>query len=117
MVLFMAINVKKKKSFRRYNRRLFRVKLKKILFKRIIFLGLPSALQMFFEVIFFTSAVWMAGLLGKNPQAANQIALNLSSMTYMIAFGLGVERMAMLKHDIPDLRLFFENDYRFLKQF
>ena len=33
------------------------------------------------------------------------------------AFGLGVERMAMLKHDIPDLRLFFENDYRFLKQF
>lgn len=33
------------------------------------------------------------------------------------AFGLGVERMAMLKHDIPDLRIFFENDYRFLKQF
>ena len=33
------------------------------------------------------------------------------------AFGLGVERMAMLKYDIPDLRLFFENDYRFLRQF
>tara|TARA_Y100001970_G_scaffold97791_1_gene123017 strand:+ start:6171 stop:7175 length:1005 start_codon:yes stop_codon:yes gene_type:complete len=33
------------------------------------------------------------------------------------AFGLGVERMAMLKYDIPDLRFFFENDYRFLKQF
>ena len=33
------------------------------------------------------------------------------------AFGLGVERMAMLKYDIPDLRLFFENDYRFLNQF
>ena len=33
------------------------------------------------------------------------------------AFGLGVERMAMLKYNIPDLRLFFENDYRFLKQF
>ena len=33
------------------------------------------------------------------------------------AFGLGVERMAMLKYDIPDLRLFFENDYRFLKQY
>ena len=33
------------------------------------------------------------------------------------AFGLGVERMAMLKYDIPDLRHFFENDYRFLKQF
>jgi phenylalanyl-tRNA synthetase alpha chain len=33
------------------------------------------------------------------------------------AFGLGVERMAMLKYDIPDLRAFFENDHRFLKQF
>ena len=33
------------------------------------------------------------------------------------AFGLGVERMAMLKYDIPDLRAFFDNDIRFLKQF
>ncbi|MCB1213931.1 MAG: phenylalanine--tRNA ligase subunit alpha [Deltaproteobacteria bacterium] len=33
------------------------------------------------------------------------------------AFGMGVERMAMLKLGIPDLRLFFENDLRFLKQF
>ena len=33
------------------------------------------------------------------------------------AFGLGVERMAMLKYDISDLRSFFENDLRFLKQF
>ena len=33
------------------------------------------------------------------------------------AFGMGVERIAMLKHGIPDLRLFFENDLRFLEQF
>jgi phenylalanyl-tRNA synthetase alpha chain len=33
------------------------------------------------------------------------------------AFGLGPERMAMLKYNIPDLRSFFENDIRFLKQF
>ncbi len=33
------------------------------------------------------------------------------------AFGIGVERMAMLKYGIRDLRLFFENDARFLKQF
>jgi len=93
MVLFMAINVKNKKGFKRYNRKLFRVKLKKSLFNRIFSLGLPSALQMFFEVTFFTSAIWMSGLLGKNPQAANQIALNLSSMTYMVAIGVGVTAM------------------------
>lgn len=33
------------------------------------------------------------------------------------AFGLGVERMAMLRHGIGDIRLFFENDVRFLEQF
>jgi phenylalanyl-tRNA synthetase alpha chain len=33
------------------------------------------------------------------------------------AFGLGIERVAMLKHGVPDLRLFFENDVRFLEQF
>ena len=93
MVLFMAINVKNQKGFKRYNRKLFRVRLQRSLFKRIISLGLPSALQMFFEVTFFTSAIWMSGLLGKNPQAANQIALNLSSMTYMVALGLGVTAM------------------------
>jgi phenylalanyl-tRNA synthetase alpha chain len=33
------------------------------------------------------------------------------------AWGLGVERVAMLKHAVPDLRLFWENDLRFLEQF
>ncbi|CDF78540.1 multidrug and toxin extrusion (MATE) family effl ux pump YdhE/NorM, partial [Formosa agariphila KMM 3901] len=61
--------------------------------KRIFNLGAPSAMQMFFEVGIFTSAVWLSGLLGKNPQAANQIALNLSSMTFMVATGLSVASM------------------------
>ncbi len=33
------------------------------------------------------------------------------------AFGMGIERIAILKYKIPDIRLFFENDIRFLKQF
>ena len=33
------------------------------------------------------------------------------------AFGMGIERIAMLKYGIKDLRLFFENDVRLLKQF
>jgi len=33
------------------------------------------------------------------------------------AFGMGIERIAMLKYGINDIRLFFENDLRFLKQF
>jgi phenylalanyl-tRNA synthetase alpha chain len=33
------------------------------------------------------------------------------------AFGMGVERLAMLRYGVDDLRLFFENDLRFLGQF
>lgn len=33
------------------------------------------------------------------------------------AFGLGIERIAMLKYGITDIRLFYENDLRFLAQF
>jgi phenylalanyl-tRNA synthetase alpha chain len=33
------------------------------------------------------------------------------------AFGLGVERVAMLKYGVDDIRIFFDNDVRFLRQF
>ena len=67
--------------------------LDKLMLRKIINLGAPSAMQMFFEVAIFTAAIWLSGLLGKNAQAANQIALNLSSMTFMVAMGLGVASM------------------------
>jgi len=44
--------------------------------------------------------------------------VNIDSEKYIgFAFGLGVERLAMLRYGVNDLRLFFENDMRFLKQF
>ena len=67
--------------------------LSKKMLSRVFNLGFPSALQMFFEVAIFTAAIWLSGVLGKNPQAANQIALNLSSMTFMVAMGFGVAAM------------------------
>jgi MATE family multidrug resistance protein len=67
--------------------------LDKLMIRKLINLGAPSAMQMFFEVAIFTAAIWLSGLLGKNPQAANQIALNLSSMTFMVAMGLSVASM------------------------
>jgi phenylalanyl-tRNA synthetase alpha chain len=45
-------------------------------------------------------------------------AVNIDSETYSgFAFGMGVERLAMLRYGINDLRLFFENDLKFLQQF
>lgn len=67
--------------------------LTKSMLNKILSLGFPSALQMFFEVAIFTAAIWLSGILGKNPQAANQIALNLASMTFMVAMGFSVAAM------------------------
>jgi MATE family multidrug resistance protein len=61
--------------------------------KKLLNLALPSALQMFFEVAIFTAAIWLSGTLGKNAQAANQIALNMASMTFMVAIGFSVAAM------------------------
>jgi len=43
---------------------------------------------------------------------------NIDSEKYTgFAFGMGIERITMLKYQIKDIRLFTENDIRFLKQF
>jgi phenylalanyl-tRNA synthetase alpha chain len=45
-------------------------------------------------------------------------ASNIDSKIYSgFAFGMGVERIAMLKYGVNDLRMYFENDVRFLNQF
>ena len=93
MLIFIALYVRFNNRFKAYMTNL-RFRITDLhLFRKIIKLGFPSALQMFFEVLFFTVAVWISGFLGKNPQAANQIALNLSSMTFMFAMGLSVTAM------------------------
>ncbi len=93
MVVFIWVLLKRKKKFETYVTRFnFKIIEKKVI-KKIISLGFPSAMQMFFEVAIFTAAIWLSGVLGKNAQAANQIALNLSSMTFMVGMGLSVAAM------------------------
>ena len=92
-VIFILLFIQYHPLFNGYSLRISFKKQQISLFKKILSLGFPSALQMFFEVAFFTMAIWMSGILGKNSQAANQIALNLSAMTFMFAMGLGVVAM------------------------
>ncbi len=51
-----------------------------------------------------------------HPQVFAYVGIDNEQFTGY-AFGLGVERLAMLRYGIDDLRIFFENDLRFLKQF
>ncbi|MGH8534431.1 MAG: phenylalanine--tRNA ligase subunit alpha, partial [Gammaproteobacteria bacterium] len=51
-----------------------------------------------------------------HPRVFERVGIDNEAYTGF-AFGLGVERLAMLRHGIDDLRMFFENDTRFLMQF
>ena len=93
MLFFIIFYLKLHKSLSFYVKSFFPKKIITSHIKKILALGFPSALQTFFEIGFFISAVWMSGLIGKNAQAANQIALNLATMTFMVALGVGVAAM------------------------
>lgn len=58
------------------------------LIRNIINIGLPSGMQFIFEVGAFSLAAIMVGWLGTSSLAAHQIAINLASITYMMATGL-----------------------------
>ncbi|WP_196894306.1 MATE family efflux transporter [Aureivirga marina] len=90
MFLFMFLILKKKHKFRPFMKLIKRKDLHRFYYRKIINLGIPSSLQMLFEVGLFSASVLLAGTLGAFPQAANQIAIKLASVTFMIASGLSV---------------------------
>ena len=90
MVLFMLYIIRSKKRFKPYLKLLSKAELNTSIFKKIINLGIPSALQMLFEVGVFTASILLAGVIGAFPQAANQIAIKMSATTFMVSIGIGV---------------------------
>lgn len=109
MCFFLWGLFRRRRVFAGYVERLQFRNIGKRMLRKIMNLGFPSALQFLFEVAIFTAAIWLSGVLGKNPQAANQIALNLSSMTFMFGTGLGVAAMIRVGNQVglrnfPELR-------------
>ncbi|HEU4791569.1 MAG TPA: MATE family efflux transporter [Flavobacterium sp.] len=98
MVVFMHYLMKHNAIMKQYFKNFTFKEIKKSIIKKIIGLGFPSAMQMLFEVTLFTAAIWLSGTLGKNSQAANQIALILASSTFMVAMGLSVTAMIRVSH-------------------
>ena len=93
MVVFMHIILSRKEKLKQYFHGFSFNELSKETIRKIVNLGLPSAMQMLFEVVLFTAAIWLCGNIGKTSQAANQIALSLASLTFMFAMGLSVVSM------------------------
>jgi MATE family multidrug resistance protein len=93
MLGYMHYMMHKKKKFHPFFNGFDLKNIKREVNIRIIKLGTPSALQMFFEIALFTGAILLSGYLGTTSQAANQIALSLASFTFMFAMGLSVAAM------------------------
>ncbi len=93
MLVFMHFILKFDKQINQYLHKFSFKEIKKSMLKKIVNLGLPSAMQMLFEVALFTAAIWLCGSISKNSQAANQIALTLASATFMFAQGFNVTAM------------------------
>jgi multidrug resistance protein, MATE family len=98
MVVFLDLLLRNNKKFKKYFKDFSLKEIKNSILLKIINLGLPSAMQMFFEVALFTAAIWLSGSISKNSQAANQIALTLASSTFMVAMGLSVASMIRISH-------------------
>lgn len=93
LVMFMHIMLSRRNDLKRFFNGFSFNEIKKATIKKIISIGLPSAMQMLFEVVLFTASIWLCGNIGKTSQAANQVALSLSSLTFMFAMGLSVTSM------------------------
>lgn len=98
MVVFMHMILARKEQLKNYFHNFSFDEIKKEMIQKIINLGFPSAMQMLFEVVLFTAAIWLCGTIGKTSQAANQIALSLASMTFMVAMGLSVVSMIRISN-------------------
>lgn len=90
MLVLLIFILKTKKEYIPYFKNFFKRIFNNRALTKILTLGFPVALQMLFEFGFFSSSIILSGNLGTEDQAANQIALNLASMAFMIAIGLGV---------------------------
>ncbi|WP_295334803.1 MATE family efflux transporter [Flavobacterium sp.] len=93
MLVFMHYIMQSKNKFHYYFEGFTIKEIQKEINLKIIRLGFPSSMQMFFEVALFTGAIWLCGMIGTTSQAANQIALSLASLTFMFAMGLSVTGM------------------------
>jgi len=64
----------------------------------------------------FTGWIELAGSGLVDPNVLRNVGYDPDEVSGF-AFGIGLERIAMLRHGVPDIRLFWENDLRFLEQF
>jgi MATE family multidrug resistance protein len=88
MALVMSVYVFKSINFKQYLRTFSLTLIDKVRSLKILKIGAPVALQYSFEISAFSGAAILTGTIGAVEQAAHQVAINLASVTYMLASGI-----------------------------
>lgn len=97
MVIFLFFVMRKNPTTQRYmddfslKTKLFQKKM----FRKLVKLGVPTALQMFFEITAFAAAAFICGLISANDIAAHQIALSMASFTFNLCIGFSIATTIM----------------------
>lgn len=88
MATVMAIYVYTSLNFKKYIQEFIITNIDRVRCLQILRIGAPVALQYTFEISAFSAAAVIIGTIGYHEQAAHQVAINLASITYMMASGL-----------------------------
>lgn len=109
MGIIIYLYVKGSKRYKAYRTPLIFKNLSRPMIAKMLKIGIPTGFQFVFEVGAFSTAAIMMGWLGVNALAAHQIAINLASVSYMMASGLSAAAMVRVgnqlgRKDIVTLR-------------
>jgi len=98
MVVFLYFVLMKEPKTKQYIKD-FSLKIQvfsKKMFEKMVRLGFPTALQMFFEVTAFAGAAFICGLISSHDIASHQIALSMASFTFNLCIGFSVASTVMI---------------------
>lgn len=98
MMIFLYFVMLKEEKTKRYIKD-FSLKIvlfSKNMFNKMLKLGLPTALQMLFEVTAFAAAAFICGMISAKDIAAHQIALSMASFTFNLCIGFSVASTVMI---------------------
>ncbi|MFV0345520.1 MAG: MATE family efflux transporter, partial [Bacteroidales bacterium] len=90
------------KHYKRYVHMAMAFRPERKLIREIRQMGLPISVQMLLEVSAFNLSAIMAGWISEEAQAAHQIALGITSLTYMLAAGIGSATTIRVAHQYSD---------------
>lgn len=107
MMIFLYYVLRNEKKTRKYIRE-FSLKVSefsKSMFDKMLKLGFPTALQMFFEVTAFAAAAFICGLISAKDIASHQIALSMASFTFNLCIGFSVASTVMIGRKLGERNL------------